>query len=93
MEDVKRVLIVPGLNGSGPDHWQTLWEKQYGFARVEQREWENPNAAEWVQNLNAAIMAYPEPAVLVAHSLGCFSVIRWTELYESCDSFCTHVLV
>ena len=21
------VLIVPGIDGSGPEHWQTLWER------------------------------------------------------------------
>lgn len=23
------ILIVPGYKGSGPDHWQTRWEKNY----------------------------------------------------------------
>ena len=76
-----RGLIVPGLNGSGPDHWQTLWEKRYGLVRVEQCDWENPDVAVWVKTLDTAIMAHPEPAVLVAHSLGCFTVILWAELY------------
>lgn len=76
-----RGLIVPGLNGSGPDHWQTLWEKRYGFERVEQCDWENPDVAVWVKTLDAAIMAHPEPLVLVAHSLGCFTVILLAGLY------------
>ena len=76
-----RGLIVPGLNGSGPDHWQTLWENGYGFERIEQHDWENPDVAVWVKTMDAAIMAHPEPALLVAHSLGCFTVILWAELY------------
>ena len=27
MPDPPRVLIVPGWNNSGPEHWQTLWER------------------------------------------------------------------
>lgn len=72
---------MPGLNGSGTDHWQTLWEKKYGFKRVMQRDWANPDAAEWVKTLHAAILAHSDPIVLVAHSLGCFTAIRWAELY------------
>lgn len=77
-----RGLIVPGLNGSGSDHWQTLWEKRYGFERVEQRDWGNPDAAAWVKKLDAAILEHSDKVVIVAHSLGCFTVIRWAELYE-----------
>jgi uncharacterized protein len=81
MENAMRTLIVPGLNGSGPEHWQTLWEKRYGFERVEQRDWARPNAAEWVENLHNAIVSHQDRVVIAAHSLGCFSVIRWAELY------------
>jgi uncharacterized protein len=81
MENGVRTLIVPGLNGSGPDHWQSLWEKKYGFERVEQLDWENPDAIGWAQNLNMAILKYSEKVVVVAHSLGCFTVIRWVKQY------------
>jgi len=74
-------IIVPGLNGSGPDHWQTFWEKKYGFERVEQRDWGNPDATEWVATLDAAILAHPDKVIIVAHSLGCWAVIRWAAQY------------
>jgi uncharacterized protein len=33
------VLILPGLDNSGPEHWQTHWQKQNPhFVRVEQRD-------------------------------------------------------
>jgi uncharacterized protein len=76
-ENTLRGLIVPGLNGSGPAHWQTLWERQYQFERVEQLHWDNPDASAWTETLNAAICARPEKAVLIAHSLGCWTVIHW----------------
>ncbi|MCW5604631.1 MAG: alpha/beta hydrolase [Burkholderiales bacterium] len=29
------ILIHPGLNGAGPDHWQTHWEQTFpDFVRV-----------------------------------------------------------
>ncbi|MEB0164938.1 alpha/beta hydrolase, partial [Glaciimonas sp. CA11.2] len=32
------VLIVPGLNNSGPQHWQSRWERLYpAFERIEQK--------------------------------------------------------
>jgi hypothetical protein len=76
-----RTLIVPGLNGSGPGHWQTLWEEKYFFERVEQRDWEVPDLAEWIDTLNAAIITSSERTVLVAHSLGCLVVAHWAHSY------------
>jgi uncharacterized protein len=66
------VLVVPGLNGSGAGHWQTLWEALYPRTRrVAQRDWDHPDCADWRTTLETAIAAAPEPVVLVAHSLGC----------------------
>jgi hypothetical protein len=76
-----RVLIVPGLNGSGPDHWQTFWERKYGYERVHQRDWENPDLAEWLNTLNTAITAGKDRSVIVAHSLGCLAVAHWARTF------------
>ena len=65
------ILIVPGLGGSGPHHWQTYLERSFpGTSRVHQDNWERPDRAAWTERLTAAIAASPG-AVLVAHSLGC----------------------
>jgi hypothetical protein len=65
-------LILPGLGGSGPEHWQTCWEKLYArHLRVVQRDWDHPNRAAWLAAIEAAIVDTGEPVVLVAHSLGC----------------------
>jgi predicted alpha/beta hydrolase family esterase len=72
------VLIIPGWGDSGPQHWQTLWERAHpSFRRVVQRDWEYPVRAEWVETLDRAIAAAPGPPVLVAHSLGCHAVAHW----------------
>ena len=72
------ILIVPGFGNSGPDHWQSLWQSALpGCVRVEQRDWEAPIRAEWVETLDDAIGRQPAAPVLVAHSLGCLAVAHW----------------
>jgi predicted alpha/beta hydrolase family esterase len=72
------LLTVPGLEGSGPAHWQSLWEGLFPTARrVEQRDWHAPEREAWVAALEAAVAACPAPPVLVAHSLGCDAVVHW----------------
>ena len=72
------VLIVPGLNGSGPDHWQTIWEwTREDCVRVEQESWHDPHPAAWMVQLDSAIAAAPGEVVVVAHSLGCAAVAHW----------------
>jgi predicted alpha/beta hydrolase family esterase len=71
------ILIVPGLNGSGPDHWQTRWERKLSTARrVEQDDWERPRRDQWIERLVAASATATRPAVLVAHSLGVHTVVQ-----------------
>ena len=73
-----RLLIVPGLSGSGPEHWQTAWERlDTRCQRVQQTDWENPDLAAWRGRLEQAVAASPEPTVLVAHSLGAALVAHW----------------
>lgn len=73
-----RILTIPGYTNSGPEHWQTLWERvRPGITRVRQRDWNRPIRDEWVATLNQAVRASREPAVLVAHSLGCATVAHW----------------
>jgi predicted alpha/beta hydrolase family esterase len=75
------ILIVPGLDGSGPRHWQTLWERELpGSARVDLGSWHKPHRNSWVNRLNLAIREAGRPVVLVAHSLGCLAVAWWAQL-------------
>ena len=71
------VLILPGLYNSGPEHWQSRWESAHPeFRRVTQDDWERPRCADWVAQLDAAVIATPD-AVLVAHSSSCALVAHW----------------
>ena len=65
------ILIIPGLGGSGPYHWQTCLERSFPDAcRVQQADWDRPDRSAWIERLVAAIEDAPG-AVLVGHSLGC----------------------
>ena len=77
------ILTVPGIGGSGPAHWQTLWEKEYGFTRVEQGEWDTPGCVEWVGMINNYVGKFdPADLILVAHSAACVAFMHWVEKYQ-----------
>jgi predicted alpha/beta hydrolase family esterase len=76
------VLILPGRGNSGESHWQSHWERREPeFRRVLQREWDAPDRGEWVQALQAAIVANTRPKILVSHSLSCALVAHWAAAY------------
>lgn len=75
------ILTVPGLGGSGPSHWQSLWEQaRPDTIRVELGMWSTPHRNAWVTKLDQAIRSAQAPVVLAAHSLGCLAVAWWAEL-------------
>lgn len=72
------VLILPGYQDSGAEHWQTLWERENpDFKRVIQSDWEHPICKEWVAKLEEAVAEAGEDVILVAHSLACLVVAHW----------------
>jgi uncharacterized protein len=77
------VLIIPGLGGSGPEHWQSLWQARLPDARrVEQADWDKPGRAGWIAQLDAAVAQSKEPPILVAHSLSCALVACWAAAHK-----------
>lgn len=71
-------LVLPGYGGSGPEHWQSLWQDgNPAFKRVEQEDWEHPNREAWVRRLEETLDRAQAPVVLVAHSLACLLVPHW----------------
>ncbi|EKF76025.1 alpha/beta hydrolase family protein [Alcanivorax hongdengensis A-11-3] len=69
-----RVIIVPGLHGSEPQHWQSHWQNSLNHvSRIEVGDWETADLGCWRAGLVAALQAEPTPAVLVAHSFGCLA--------------------
>lgn len=78
-------LVIPGLAGSGLKHWQSRWEFRFTgkFTRVEQDNWDWPEKDVWVDRLQEYIVKLDEPVILVAHSLGCLTVVHWAAQYKS----------
>src|SRR3954452_9087064 len=73
-----KVLLLPGLWNSGPENWQSYWERDRDDClRVVQSDWETPRREDWVATLEKAVAAVPEPVVLAAHSLACTLVGHW----------------
>lgn len=69
-----RVIIVPGLNGSEPQHWQSRWQESLDHVnRIEVGDWNTADLERWRAGLVKALQAEPSPAVLVAHSFGCLA--------------------
>ncbi len=73
-----RLVVVPGLHGSGGEHWQTWLEEQVdGAVRVEQDAWSEPDLDRWSERVAATVRAAgPGPHVVVAHSFGCLATVR-----------------
>ena len=77
------ILIIPGLGGSGPEHWQTRWEAKLPTARrVEQEDWDRPVKHAWSARIADAVAESTRPVVIVAHSLG---VIAAADALAACD--------
>jgi len=77
---VMRFVIVPGIGGSGPAHWQSIWQTTWGASatRIVPASWDNPDLDDWCRAIDDAVTAHrPNPCVLVAHSLGCLAATAW----------------
>ncbi|MGK5557044.1 RBBP9/YdeN family alpha/beta hydrolase [Actinomadura kijaniata] len=81
-------VIIPGIDGSDEQHWQTLWERRWGAAavRIAPASWSAPDLDDWV---GAVQGAYDDASrrdghvVLVAHSLGCWAASAWLDANPS----------
>lgn len=69
------ILIVPGHENSGPEHWQTRWERQLSTARrIHQEVWDGSSKDAWVERIVRDVTDAQQKVVLVAHSLGVVAV-------------------
>ncbi|NII84452.1 MULTISPECIES: RBBP9/YdeN family alpha/beta hydrolase [unclassified Pedobacter] len=77
-------FIIPGLGNSGPDHWQTHFEKSGdNFIRIDQQEWDLPASKDWIENIDNAFIGYNlNDVVLIGHSLGCTAIVNWAKQYQ-----------
>lgn len=76
---METTLIVPGLNGSGTDHWQTWLERNVpGAVRVIQRDWSDPYLPHWSARVRRELARVPGRIFIVAHSFGCLAAAQAT---------------
>jgi len=72
------VLVLPGYGGSGPNHWQTIWESRHpSWQRVAQGNWDSPRLDDWVRVLEESVRGSRGRVVLVSHSLACSLIAHW----------------
>jgi predicted alpha/beta hydrolase family esterase len=75
--ELPTVLLLPGWQGSGPDHWQAVWQRKFGDMLVEQADWSWPRRGDWMSRLDDVVSDCSGFVVLAAHSLGCQLVASW----------------
>ena len=72
-----RVLIAPGLHNSGPDHWQSRWQRLFpAFERVQQDDWEVPDLPRWSARVDEVRRRDSRPTLVVAHSFGSLATVH-----------------
>jgi predicted alpha/beta hydrolase family esterase len=71
-----RVLVIPGLRGSGEAHWQTWLQAHFRRSRrVDQADWERPELEAWSTRIGELLASEPAGEwVAVAHSFGCLAL-------------------
>ena len=87
------VLLLPGWQGSGPRHWQSLWEQHHGDQRVQQHDWDTPLRGDWLCQLETAVLEAQTPILLAAHSLGCHLASAWASASRHAGRVCGALLV
>jgi serine hydrolase len=79
-------VIVPGLRGHVPEHWQTLLEQRLENAiavpRIAADAPEKLSCAAWVAALQHTLAPVTGPVVLAAHSAGCAIVAHWARRHD-----------
>jgi predicted alpha/beta hydrolase family esterase len=78
MDSGYTLVLLPGLNNSGPGHWQSHWQLRLPHSlRAEMPDWDRPHRDEWMNALDAYLAGIEGRCVIAAHSLGCIAVAHW----------------
>ena len=76
--NVPRLLVVPGLNDSGPAHWQTWLQLRHpGALRVQQPDWATAHLVNWSNEVTRTLhRAGDRSFIALAHSFGCLALVH-----------------
>ncbi len=73
-------VFVAGYGNSELEHWQRLWFENTKNAHwVEQKDWTAPNRDMWIEELEKTLLHVKPPILIVAHSIGCQTVVEWVK--------------
>ncbi len=76
------VLIVPGLNNSDADHWQSRWQALLPNSyRIELDTWATADLPKWCRAIEAALVAGDGPFIIIAHSFGALACARIAQIH------------
>jgi len=75
------ILILPGWQDAGQQHWQSIWLTKYPNAiKILQDDWMYPKKQAWVKTLDEFIEKYNnKDIILVGHSLACATIAYWSK--------------
>jgi predicted alpha/beta hydrolase family esterase len=87
MAEEMHYVFLAGIGNSEPEHWQSIWFRsmEKSASWVDHRDWDNPDAAEWVDDLEAVMAKIRGPKVFVAHSLGCLLAVERAKRHRDPD--------
>lgn len=78
-------LIIHGLGGSGPDHWQTwladeLIQRNLQVIYPSFSNFDTPDLPVWMEELSTAMKSIPDGnnLTVITHSLGCLLWLHYT---------------
>lgn len=73
-----RLLIIPGLNDSPSDHWQSWLQSHHRDAvRVVQHDWATPDLERWAARIDSTLARSGSGRwIAVAHSFGALALVR-----------------
>ncbi|WP_429051586.1 RBBP9/YdeN family alpha/beta hydrolase [Aeromonas veronii] len=78
---MNKILLVPGLHNSGPDHWQSRWHDHFPqWQRMTGLPWEKPDLTVWSAKLASKLKRRRSRVHLVAHSFGALTAITAARL-------------
>ena len=80
-----RLLIVPGLHGSGPGHWQSWLEQRYPTAvRIALDDWGLADLGRWSRAIDEVLNRERADAwIAVTHSFGCLALANYVAQHKS----------
>ncbi|MBV7439071.1 acetoin dehydrogenase E2 subunit dihydrolipoyllysine-residue acetyltransferase [Aeromonas encheleia] len=78
---MNKILLVPGLHNSGPDHWQSRWHQHFPhWQRMVGLPWDKPDLTVWSAKLASKLRSRRSQVHLVAHSFGALTAIAAARL-------------